>query len=211
MPPRCSPRTPLPDSAAATNALSTPPSRLWGQYSKGRALGAEHATRRWEVARRGVGGRGPEATGTNTGQPRWKLSPLPVRPRPPCSCRRIHDGTERRRGQTAQRASSLRPGPLPAQTVRAAAAAAGVPGVAIAHTHPLPRVPTESSFLRLLGLRIGGPTGSGRTTKDHVDRDREASWPPPGAGPKLGQDRRDGPHVGCKYRRRRCCSSVPMA
>lgn len=126
----------LPDSAAATNSLN-PRSRRWGQHGKGRALAAEPATRSGEAGFQGS--RGPEAARSSTGQSRRKLSPLLARLRPPYSRRRIRDGTERRRGQAAQRASSLRagpgPAPLPAQTLRAAADP-GAFGAARAQTAP---------------------------------------------------------------------------
>lgn len=64
-------------------------------------LSAEPAIRRGDTALRGS--RGPDATRTNTGQSRRKLSPLLARLRPPYSRRRIRDGTERRRGQTGNR------------------------------------------------------------------------------------------------------------
>lgn len=139
---------------------------------------------RWHAGVR-VGGRGPEATRTNTGPSRWKLSPLPARPRPPCSCRRIRDGTERRRGQTARRTSSLRPGPLPAQTPPAAAAP-GVPRAATAHAAPPPRVLAESDLRCLLGPRIGGEQGAGRP------RRIPQTLPMEPLGRRLGLDRNWG-------------------
>lgn len=65
------------------------------------------------MARRG--GRGPEVARTSTGRSLWELSTLPAGAQPPCSRRRVRDGTERRRGQTARRVSSPRPGPLPTE------------------------------------------------------------------------------------------------
>lgn len=57
---------------------------------------------------------------TSTSRSRQKLSPLPARARPPCFRRRVRDGTDLRRGQTARRAPFPKPvlssGPLHAPT-----------------------------------------------------------------------------------------------
>lgn len=83
-----------------------------GPTRKRERFRAEPATRSREATRQGR--RRPEAARSSTGPSRRKLSPRPARPRPPCFRRRSRDGTERRRGQAARRASSRRPGPGPA-------------------------------------------------------------------------------------------------
>lgn len=77
----------------------------------------EDAIRDRETAGQGRGG--PEVARTSTRRAREKLSPLPAPPRPPCFRRGGRDGTERRRGHTAQSASFPRSGPPPCPEPRA--------------------------------------------------------------------------------------------
>lgn len=113
------PVTPCPGLGRCYQCSLSPRSRPLGQQGKGRALAAEPAVRSGDTALQGS--RVPHATRTNTDQSRRKLSPLLARLRPPYSRRRIRDGTERRRGQAALRASSARPGSQPLAPPKAAA------------------------------------------------------------------------------------------